>query len=304
MMGHLAHKAGTQLLPMVCTMEAEAATDRHLMALHREGKRPATIYQRGRVIVRLERSAGRRWLNCTRDDLHAFLDRPMAQESRAAEVSHLRQLYRWATDEGLLDVDPAARLRRPKVPRRMPRPISEDDLALAVATAPAHIRAMLVLAAFCGLRAGEIAGLRTDDLWWGSTPPMVVVTDGKGGEPGTVPMCSEAVALLTSCALPRRGWVFPRGDGQPGPTRPWSVSHKANRHLHDLGIEATLHQLRHRFGTEVLRASGGALRVAQEALRHRSITSTQIYTAVGNLEVAAACDGLPALSLTGARSLT
>jgi integrase/recombinase XerD len=260
----------------------------------REGKRPATIYQRGRVIARLQKHAGIDWLACDREDLHAFLDRPMAAESRAAEVSHLRGLYRWAYDESLIDVDPAMRLRRPKVPRRMPRPISEEDLTLAVTTATPAVRAMLLLAAFAGLRAAEIAGLRAEDVWWTSLPPMVVVTDGKGGDPGTVPMSPDLADALRTCDLPRRGWLFPRCDGQPGPTKPWSVSHKANEHLHSLGIEATLHQCRHRFGTEVLKACGN-VRVAQEALRHRSITSTQIYTRVGNAEVADAVGCLPVL---------
>jgi len=70
------------------------------------------------------------------------------------------------------------------------------------------------------------------------------------------------------------------------------VSHLCNDHLHSLGINSTLHKLRHRFGTQVLRVSGN-LRHAQEALRHRSITSTQIYTQVTNIELAAAVAAVP-----------
>lgn len=271
------------------------ATERHLQAMRREGLRPATVYQRSRVISRLERHTGRSWADCDRDALHDFLDRPMSAESRATEVSHLRSLYAWALDEEVIDTNPAARLRRPKLPRRLPRPMSEADLAVAVQTATPQVRAMLLLGAFAGLRAGEIANLRADDIWWESTPPMIVVNDGKGGQPGTVPMSDDLALMLAACDLPTRGWLFPRGDGAPGPMRAWSISHKANRHLHGLGISSTLHQTRHRFGTEVLRASGGALRVAQEALRHRSIMSTQLYTAIGNADVADAVAGLPSL---------
>lgn len=55
-------------------------------------------------------------------------------------------------------------------------------------------------------------------------------------------------------------------------------------YLHALDIPETLHQLRHRFGTNVLKATGN-LRVAQEALRHESPVSTAIYTLVDVADV-------------------
>ena len=116
-----------------------------------------------------------------------------------------------------------------------------------------------------------------------------------------VPLSATLAGELRLCDLPRRGWLFPRHDGQPGPVPAHLVSHLANEHLHSLGIESTLHKLRHRFGTQVLRASGN-LRHAQEALRHRSITSTQIYTAVTNVELAAVVNAVP--SVTDHRMVT
>jgi site-specific recombinase XerD len=71
------------------------------------------------------------------------------------------------------------------------------------------------------------------------------------------------------------------------------VSRYSNVFLHDLGLGATIHKLRHRFGTQALHASGGNVRTAQEALRHRSITSTQRYTYVHPSEVRAAIEKIP-----------
>lgn len=269
---------------------------RHLQSMRRDGKRPSTVYQRERVIARLQKHTGKDWTESTAVDLETFLDRPMSNESRATEVSHLRALFGWAVDYEVVGSDPTRRLKRPRLPRRLPQPIGEADLAWAIDTAPMRVRPMLLFACYAGLRAMEIAALRADDLWWNADPPVIVVSDGKGGAPGVVPLSPVLEAELRVCDLPRRGWLFPRHDGQPGPVPAHLVSHLCNDHLHSLGINSTLHKLRHRFGTQVLRHSGN-LRHAQEALRHRSITSTQIYTAVTNVELAAAVNAVPSVRL-------
>ncbi len=60
--------------------------------------------------------------------------------------------------EDLTETDPTARIVRPKQRRVLPRPIGDEDLELAIRTAPAQMRAMLTLAAFAGLRVQEIDG--------------------------------------------------------------------------------------------------------------------------------------------------
>ncbi len=73
-----------------------------------------------------------------------------------------------------------------------------------------------------------------------------------------------------------------------------SVSRKGNRFLHSLGIKATMHQLRHAFGTNVYQSSGGDLILTQGLLGHSSVATTQNYAAadvskaagvVGNLTI-------------------
>ena len=112
-----------------------------------------------------------------------------------------------------------------------------------------------------------------------------------------VPLSPTLAGELKLCSPPPPGRLFPRHDGQPGPVPAHLVSHLANEHLHSLESELTLHKLRHRFGTQVLRASGN-LRHAQEALRHRSITSTQLYTAVTNVELATVVNAVPPATST------
>lgn len=83
----------------------------------------------------------------------------VAARTLRTQTSYVRRFYVWAVDERHLEVDPAARLVRPKVPRLLPRPIAEADLAEALDGADDLMRATLALGAFGGLRAAEIAGL-------------------------------------------------------------------------------------------------------------------------------------------------
>lgn len=263
----------------------------HLEWLRLRGLRPATIATRaGRL---------RHLAAATRTDCLLELDRAALDEwqahlhltpgARSAYVSHVQQFYAWALRDGWIDVDPSVHLIHPKVPRRVPRPISEDDLYAAVATASARVRPWLVLAGWAGLRAGEIARLERADVRDADTPPMLLVADGKGGRQRVIPLSSRVLAELAG--MPRRGYVFPRHDGRPGPNAPWMVSHLANRHLHGLGIPATLHQIRHRFGTR-LYAECCDLRLTQELMGHSSPATTAGYVAYSHRRAVAAVEAM------------
>jgi integrase/recombinase XerC len=257
----------------------------HLRHLRRRNLRPSTIQQRRRALIRLGRSFD--LARVTTEELERWLeDRNIQAEGRATEISHLRGFYKWAVMEGRLERDPTLRLVRPKVPRRLPRPIPEGDLAMAVEVAPEPIRSMLMLAAFAGLRAIEIAGLEGEHVL--IDEGVLLVAEGKGGGMSSVPIAPVLVPVLRR--LPTAGRLFRLTDGRP--MRPHNVSHQCNNYLHDMGIPHTLHQLRHRFGTQVYRATRD-LRVTQELLRHRSPVSSAIYTWVSPGSLADAVNRLP-----------
>jgi integrase len=270
--------------------------DAHLDNLRWRNLSSGTIYQRNRLLHRLSLHVDP--LAASAADLLLFLDRRQLDGSRlgpatrAVEISHLAAFYQWAVLEELRADDPTVRVPRPKLPRRLPRPMSEPDLTRAIAGAPLRVLPWLYLAAFAGLRACEIAPLRGEDIWWHATPPLIVVQRGKGGDPGTVPLAPPLVPVLRS--LPRTDWLFPHGHGI-GHVKPHGVSRASNAYLHSIGITETLHSLRHRFCTQVYRASGRDLRQTQELARHRSIQSTVLYTQVDLTEGAGILAGLPAV---------
>lgn len=251
-------------------------SDPHFDHLRRRNLRESTIRQRRYVLLRLARFTGKSVLDQTTDDLRRFLDRLDVAESRATETSHLCSYYKWAHRVGVMPYNPAEDLERPRINRRLPRPMPDDDLARALGNASDRILSWLLLATYAGLRACEIASLRAENVLLRADPPILVV-EGKGGKMRVVPIHDRLHPMLT--ALPKSGWCFPRRDDKPGPVPAHVVSHGVNNYLHDLGIEHTLHACRHWFATSTYRNTHD-LRLVQELLGHASPTSTQIYTYV------------------------
>lgn len=264
---------------------ALAADDARLLGAHvawmrLRGLSPVTIYQRQRMITRLAEHLGGPLLAATEKDLDVWQRSisHQAPRSRLAFLSNVASFYGWAVEwEYLPAPAPTRILVRPKRPRGLPHPIGEDDLTMAVACAPQRIRGMLVLAAYAGMRVGEIARLEREDVRDCDDPPFLVV-NGKGGKQRVVPMSQLVTDELRLHGLNRRGPVFPRLDGQGGPCAAWTISHLCADYLHSLGISETAHGLRHRFGTRAYAATRD-LRLCQELLGHESPVTTAGYAA-------------------------
>lgn len=214
----------------------------------------------------------------------------VADTSRATYIAQVHAFYAWATVTKKIDRNPSTGLVAPRLPRRQPRPISEPDLAMALMTAPDRIKPWLELAAYAGFRAGEVARLERADVHDELDNPVLLVR-GKGHRERVVPMAARVWSALLVHGLPRHGWVFPRLDGEPGPITAYRVSQLAARHLHSIGVDATLHQLRHRFLTEIYRETKD-LRLTQDLAGHSSPTTTAGYAAWSPEAAAAAVAAL------------
>jgi integrase/recombinase XerC len=267
----------------------------HLDWMRQRGLAASTVYQRRRILTRLAAALPVPLLEATPGMLAGWrAGLAVGDEACAHYVGGAREFYRWAIGEDRIKTSPAAGLPVPRPGRRLPRPIAEDDLFTALAGAPARVRPWLVLAAWAGLRAKEIAYLRRQHVLDTARPPALLIvseaTKGRGER--IIPMSAFVLAELAAAGLPRAGWMFARGDGAPGPNAPWTVSGLANRHLHACGSAATLHQCRHRFGTMAYRHRRD-LRVVQELLGHSSPQTTAGYAAYDRADAAAAVEALP-----------
>lgn len=277
----------------------DAVIRRHVDWLRRTGAGAITQRYRRGVLTRLARDLPAGLLAATGDDLdtwQASLD--VSLSTLAGYTSHVRCFYRWAVEYGHRADDPTVRLPHTKVPKRRPRPVPDDDLRVALTCAPEPIRTWLILAAFLGLRAMEIAGMRRDDL---AEVDGRLYLDGigKGQKPYRLPVPEHVVPVL---ALHLSGRSGPLWRTAPGgrPSRPIDVSAQVAAFFRRIGMAYTLHQLRHSFGTALYRQTRDLL-LTQDAMRHATPTMTRLYVETTAPAATAAMDRLSA-SLQDRRS--
>ena len=226
-------------------------------------------------------------------DLRAFLARRRAEglgnNSASRELSAVRGFLGFAaTDAGASASIP--RLRGPKIPRSVPRPISPDEaVALAeevsedasVEWIAARDFAVLLLLYGAGLRVAEALGITGAALPLGESLSVT----GKRSKTRIVPLIPPVQAALerylSLCPYPpSKDEPLFRG-ARGGPLNGELVRRAVRRARVRLGLSdrTTPHALRHSFATHLL-GRGADLRSLQELLGHASLSSTQIYTAV------------------------
>jgi integrase len=268
----------------------------YLEWMRQRGFTAETITGRRRFLYRTARALGVPLDEATETQLAAYRA-GLTITDRAIEryVSHLRAYYNWAIEEGHRTDSPARRIPVPRTGRLLPRPISEQHLADAIITAARDVRLALVLSAWCGLRAKEIALLRRENILDTAREPVLIVAADatKGHTERAVPLCPFVLRELELFGLPGFGFIIARRDGKPGPVRPARVSQLAGDHLRSLGIPACLHMGRHRFGGEFYEGSGTDLLATADVMGHASVNTTRGYAALHPARSAEVVAALP-----------
>lgn len=210
----------------------------------------------------------------------------LSGRSLARWLSAVRGLCRWLLREGRIQANPAAGLRAPKSPRKLPSVLDADAMGAFLdgiggeqAADPllaARDRALFELAYSSGLRVSELVAV----CWQDFDQDMAALrVDGKGGRTRIVPVGRNArQALADWRALePGDGHVFPGRKGGPLTTR--AVQLRIRQLGLRQGVQQRLHPhlLRHSCASHVLESSQD-LRGVQELLGHADIATTQIYT--------------------------
>lgn len=234
--------------------------EHHVM---RMGYAPGTVEQR---LARLK-ALGVPPDQATTADVLASLPGSAKSSTRRVYLGALRAAYRDLITLGLVTHDPTIGIRLPSSGRTMPRPLTDEQVQTLLAERGRE-RDWTVLGCYAGLRASDVAGLYGEDLLTTRSGPALQL-HGKGNVQATVP--AHDLVLDVMRRHPARGPLWRM--------RPDSVSHKWSVWASDLGVQATFHQCRHWFGTNVYRNSGDIL-VTRDLLRHSSVATTQIYAAV------------------------
>jgi len=236
-------------------------------------------------------------------DIRAFITKRRAEGLGAKGVARalaaIRSFFRFLAREGVLENAAAQSIRTPRIPRTLPRPLSERDLEraldeAAIAKEPRRPKekalmaflaardvALLTLLYGAGLRISEALSLKRGDVPLSTSLSIL----GKGKKERSIP-----VLAVVRGAIDAYAGVIPFSGGPNTPLflsqRGKAMSAREAQRLMEtlrlrlgLGDRATPHALRHSFATHLLK-NGGDLRAVQELLGHASLSTTQTYTEV------------------------
>ncbi|MGH9581274.1 MAG: tyrosine recombinase XerC [Terriglobales bacterium] len=223
--------------------------------------------------------------------LSHLYERGLSKTSVARALAALRSLYRWLAREGMAEQNPAALVATPRLPHKLPRVPTVEEMNAVLdgalpqqAAFPARDRLILELLYGCGLRNSELVGLDLEDVHWSGEGLLV---RGKGRKERLVPF-GEAVKLALKAYLPQRSQILV---AQKKTSRALLVNRRGGRLttrsvgriVKQIAVACGLssdvhpHTLRHAFGTHMLE-EGADLRAIQEMLGHERLSTTQRYT--------------------------
>lgn len=238
----------------------------------------------------------------SRDHIESYLieceAEGLAKSTRARRLSAIKQLYRFAFDEGWRDDNPAIQIKGPGRDQRLPKTldIAEVDRLLDAArnTPKEALRnsCLMELLYATGMRVTELVSLPVSAT---RGDPRMLLVRGKGGKERLVPLSPPArLALATYLAARDATEDAARANGKPPskflfPSR-GKLGHLTRHRFFGLikefavagGVspdKVTPHTLRHAFATHLL-AGGADLRSIQTMLGHADVATTEIYTHV------------------------
>ncbi|GGL74788.1 site-specific tyrosine recombinase XerD [Wenxinia marina] len=221
----------------------------------------------------------------------------LSRATRARRLSAIRQLYRFAFDEGWRNDNPAIRLSGPGKDKRLPKTLTEDEATRLIDAAREGREAvrdtcLMELLYATGLRVTELVSLPVAAV---RGDPRMLLVKGKGGKERMVPLSGPARAALAEWLIrrdaaedaarakgrPASRFLFPSTGREGHLTR-----HRFHALIKELAVRAGVspakvspHTLRHAFATHLL-AHGADLRAIQTLLGHADVSTTEIYTHV------------------------
>jgi site-specific recombinase XerD len=211
----------------------------------------------------------------------------------ARAVAAVRGWFAYLYDEGLVPLDPGARLKGGRRGRTLPKPLAEEEVVALLDSVPAtsaidlRDRALLEILYGTGARVSEVAGVELSDL---DFDEELILLTGKGSKQRLVPIGSTLKAALLAYLGPGGRSTLAASKRSPklflnaraGALTRQGIDLVIHKRALAVGIDRSrisAHVFRHSCATHML-AHGADIRVVQELLGHASIATTQLYTAV------------------------
>ncbi len=281
----------------------EKSVDQFLRVLRERNSSPHTIKAYAGDLDNFAAYVGPRgWKSIDHIVVRGFLahlyEKGLSKTSVARSLAAVRSLYRWLAQEGVVEQNPASLVATPKLPKKLPRvPTMEemngvlDGAMPEVAAFPERDALMFELLYGCGIRNSELIGINLDDIGMSAE---VILIRGKGKKERFVPF-GESVKSALAMYLPQRQKVLTARrknvnalliNQRGGRLTTRSVGRIVKKIAVAKGLSADIHPhtLRHAFGTHMLE-EGADLRAIQEMLGHERLATTQRYTQLSTRHV-------------------
>jgi integrase/recombinase XerD len=220
-----------------------------------------------------------------------MLSRLVSKRSVSRSISTLKMFFRFLVSEGRMENNPARLVVSPRLPRRLPKVLSQEEIhALLSQPDASHARgqrdlAMLELLYATGLRVSELIGLKVSDI---NLEAGYIRTMGKGSKERMVPAGERALdavrdylsdGRLRHAGAAGSAHLFLNTRGRPLTRQGFWKIIRVYGIQAGIGKKISPHSLRHSFASHLLEA-GADLRSVQVMLGHADISTTQIYTHV------------------------
>jgi integrase/recombinase XerC len=235
--------------------------------------------------------------------LSHLYERGLSKPSVARALAAVRSLYRWLAREGVVEQNPAALVSTPKLPKKLPRVPTIEEMNSVftgdmpeTSAFPERDQLMLELLYGCGIRNSELVGINVEDV---SGANEAILIRGKGKKERYVPFGESARNALGAYLPARQKLLAEERKVTPallvnqrgGRLTTRSVGRIVKRIAVSKGLSPDVHPhtLRHAFGTHMLE-EGADLRAIQELLGHERLSTTQRYTQLSMKHVLAVYD--------------
>jgi len=287
---------GDQFLMKQTRAIVEKAVDQFLASLRQRNASAHTIKAYSGDLDTFAAYIGERdWKHIDHVSIRGFLshlyDKGLSKTSVARSLAALRSLYRWLAQEGMVEQNPAALVSTPKLPKKLPRVPTIEEMNTVLdgpmpeaAAFPERDRLMFELLYGCGIRNSELVGINLDDI---RISAEAILIRGKGKKERIVPFGDSVKSALAVYLPSRQHLLAEKKKSTPAllinqrggrlTTRSCARIVKKIAVAKGLPPDVHPHTLRHAFGTHMLE-EGADLRAIQELLGHERLATTQRYT--------------------------
>ena len=225
--------------------------------------------------------------NIQRNQINSYIrnlhEKKYSPTSIMRKIASFRGFFKWASANELIKTNPTLTLEQPKIPQRLPKVISVQEIEEILNQNLSKLEKVIVELLYgCGLRVSELVNLTIQNY---DLNGKYLQCTGKGSKDRIVPLGKKAIFAIKEF-LPERDYLIQKYNLN---TKQFLINEKGKKvtrqeiytFIHNQGkmLHKTIspHTLRHSFATHLIE-NGADLRVVQELLGHSDVSTTQLYT--------------------------